>query len=157
MERFCKSCQRSKSLDKFSGHHTKCNTCRIRSVQKENEATRPNAHNFRETWTSRDDELLLANQCLTNKELAKLLGRTLRAIDQRKYLLGIYKNRSPEKEAITKFRWYVDSGITQVTISIEGCQLTVYSNPDAPIREAFVRDGLPKELYEQWLTEKINL
>jgi len=144
-------------LDEFSKNQVWCNSCKKKSSRKRNEDTRPNAHNNGEKWTSRDDELLIANQHLSNKELAKLLGRTLLATSRRKDLLGIHKEDPPEKETITEFRWYVDSSITLVTLVIEGCQLTVYSNLEAPIQEAFIRDGLSKELYEQWVKEKIRL
>jgi len=156
-EKYCKGCQRFKPLDEFSGKHTKCNACRVRNAQKNNEATRSRAFNFRRTWTLRDDEMLSLNQHLTNKKLAQELGRTLRAIDQRKCLLGIRKGAPPAKKPITEFFWYSDTTITQITIIIFEYRLTVYSHPTAAIREAFVRDGLSKDLYEQWLHERTLL
>jgi len=50
------------------------------------------AHNARQSWTMRDDKIVLSGQ-YAESQLAKMLGRTIRAIGRRKHQLREIKKQ----------------------------------------------------------------
>lgn len=160
-KRTCIGCGKDLPVDCFSGERTRCNICRMEKQQGENDATRPAADNHARPWSKADDDYLLEHRNERAADLARHLGRTLRAVRRRRreVIDQRWEEALPilEASAITDFRHHASPGITQITVNFNPPKLVVFTPTNVvmtSVEEAFAEQGMTGELFIAWMLNK---
>lgn len=113
-----------------------------------------------EKYTSTEDRVICAGirSGKTNEQIALETGRTTEAIAQYRYRYDLKRKQlEPEKLPPTRFSYYYDSQITNISFNHSGDALAVFypaGTPDLVLERAFESEGYDRALFVRWQQER---
>jgi len=152
-QRQCNDCDKILTFDYFSGPRITCKMCVVAQAAKRNDKTRSGAENDCQPWTDAEDHFIRDNAAtMTDRQMAARVGRTMRAVGQRRYMLGITK-AVKAVIPITEFGVHRCNSIKQITVCVNRPKVTVYcpaKTRTVLIYQVFIKEGLTAEDYNNW-------
>jgi hypothetical protein len=108
-------------------------------------------------WSREDEKYLLAHAGERAFDLAKKLGRTMRAVrHKRREVLAKYAPKTQPVGEITEFLMRTSVRIKHITVSVQAPKLVVFCPSDttlSAIEAKFGEEGLPGSLFVNWMMQ----